>query len=398
MLIYRLVFRLLVLARVDGETAHTLAAMALKSITGVPGIRSLIERTLAPRDPRLRVQALGMTFKSPLGLAAGVDSNASWYDGLGALGFGFVEVGTVTAKPQQGNPRPRVVRLIADRAILNRRGFPNDGASVVASRLRGRRTGPIVGVNIGKTSELPLDGAAEDYRASLRELAAVADYVVLNVSSPNTPELRDLQSTDRLRDLIADVRAELQSVGVQVPLLVKIAPDLSDQDLDAIADLALSVDLDGIVAVNTTVKREYLTTPSAVPAHFTDGGISGAPLKERALEVLRRLRARVGDRITLVSVGGIETADDAWDRLLAGATLLQAHTGFVYGGPLWPSHINRGLSRRLRAVRAASLDDVVGKESTVCDDPSLSPEMSPVCGDSVSVAMPSEPSRQARVA
>ncbi len=351
------------LARIDGEQAHALATLALRGATAIPGVRALLWRILAPHDPRLRVRALGMVFPSPLGVAAGVDSNACCFEGLDALGFGFVEVGTVTAKAQPGNQGRRVFRLVVDRAVLNRRGFPNDGASVVASRLRKRRQGPVVGVNIGKTKDIPLERAGDDYRASLRQLAPLANYVVLNVSSPNTPGLREMQSVDRLRQLIAEARGELQAIGAQVPLLVKIAPDMSNKDLDAIADLAVSVGLDGIIAVNTTVNRGDLIAPSELPAGVDDGGISGAPLKHRALEVLRRLRSRVGDQVTLISVGGIETPDDVWKRILAGATLVQAHTGFVYGGPLWPSHMHRGLSSRLRDSGSSSIQELVGQES-----------------------------------
>jgi dihydroorotate dehydrogenase len=366
-LIYRLFFRFLVLARIDGESAHGVAALGLRAITTVPGGQALLRRLLGSCDPGLRVWALGMEFPSPLGLAAGVDSNASWFEGLGALGFGSVEVGTVTARKQDGNDRPRVFRLLADRAILNRRGFPNVGAEVVADRLGRRSDGPIVGVNVGKSMDVPLDRAGSDYQESVRRLAPLADYVVLNVSSPNTPGLRDMQSVERLRELIADARSEIENVEARVPLLIKIAPDLSDEEIRAIADLAVSVELDGIIAVNTTVSRGDLNAPSAIPTSVADGGISGAPLKVRALEVLRLLRSRVGDSVTLVSVGGIETSDDVWERILAGATLVQAHTGFVYGGPLWPRRINRGLSHRLRAAGVSSIQELVGKEGSTGD-------------------------------
>jgi dihydroorotate dehydrogenase len=358
---YRLFFRLMVVVGIDGESAHDFAAFALRAATMIPGVRRLLRIALGPRDPRLRVRALGLDFPSPLGLAAGVDSNASWFQALGALGFGSVEVGTVTADEQQGNPKPRVFRLVRDRAILNRRGFPNAGATIVADRLRRRPSGPIVGVNIGKTKKVPLDRASDDYQESLRRLAPLADYVVLNISSPNTPELRDMQSTDRLRGLVRDVRRELTRLDSHTPLLIKIAPDLSDEELDAISDLAVAERLDGIIAVNTTVSRSGLSSPSAIPKEVLDGGISGAPLKRRSLEVLRRVRSRVGDSVTLVSVGGIETHDDVWERMLAGATLVQAHTAFVYGGPLWPRRVNRALSRRLDTMGIASIEDLVGK-------------------------------------
>jgi len=362
MLLYRLIFRCLLAARVDGETAHRWAGRALRLTMAIPGARMLIERALAPRDPRLRVQALGLLFPSPLGLAAGVDSNATWFPGMAALGFGFVEVGTVTARAQRGNDGPRVFRLPRESAILNRRGFPNDGARAVAERLRRRPHGAIVGVNVGKSRDVPLERAEEDYRASVRELAPLADYLALNVSSPNTPGLREMQSVQRLRELVLAVREELARTAPRLPLLVKIAPDLEDEQIDAIAALALELELDGIIAVNTTVERGVLSSAQELPAGVADGGISGAPLKPRALAVLRRLRARTGGRLTLVSVGGVESAQDVCERLQAGATLVQAHTALVYGGPMWPRHVNRELSRSLRSRGLASVEDLIGAQ------------------------------------
>ena len=241
------------------------------------------------RPSLLPVHALGLDFPSPVGLAAGVDSNASWFEALGVLGFGFVEVGTVTATPQEGNETPRVFRLVRDRAILNRRGFPNDGASAVGKRLRGRaQKVRSLALSVGKTRDIPLDSAGDDYRKSLRELAPFADYVVLNVSSPNTPGLREMQSVDRLRRLIMDARDELSSIGEDVPLLIKIAPDLSDDEVGAIADLAVSLKLDGIIAVNTTIDREQPNYGDSSRATSPTTAASLAPhFKHRALEVLR---------------------------------------------------------------------------------------------------------------
>ncbi|MCL2769105.1 MAG: quinone-dependent dihydroorotate dehydrogenase [Solirubrobacterales bacterium] len=365
-MIYRLFFSVLVLARIDGEAAHSLAVLALRAANALPGVPRLLDRALVPRDPALQVRALGMTFPSPLGLAAGADSSARWFEAAGHLGFGFVEVGTVTAARQRGNPRPRVFRLARDHAILNRRGFPNDGARAVAERLARRRgASPIVGVNVGKGMTVPVDEAGRDYRASIQALAPLADYVVLNVSSPNTPGLRQMQSVERLAALIADARGELRAAGSRTPLLIKVAPDLSDEELDAIADLAVSTGVDGIVAVNTTTSRAGLSDPSAIPAGVGDGGVSGAPLGPRALEVLRRLRARAGEEVTLISVGGVQSAEDVWERVLAGASLVQAYTGFVYGGPLWPSRANRALARRVHQAGASSIQELVGAGSPV---------------------------------
>jgi dihydroorotate dehydrogenase len=310
-------------------------------------VRRLVARALAPRDPALAVHALGLDFPSPLGLAAGFDKDAGHVDALAALGFGFVEIGTVTAHGQPGNPRPRMFRLPADRALVNRMGFNNDGAEAAAGRLsRPRDPGTVVGVNIGRTKSA--EDAGADYRASAARLAPLADYLVINVSSPNTPGLRDLQAVEQLAGLIADVRAATATAGRHVPLLVKIAPDLADDDVDAIADLALAAGLDGVIATNTTTARDGLVSPAAAVAAAGAGGVSGAPVADRSLAVLRRLRDRAGDRLILVSVGGVETPEDAWERLRAGATLVQAYTGFVYGGPLWPWRMHRGLSRLVR--------------------------------------------------
>ena len=356
---YRLLYQV-VLRRVPAEAAHR-AAFALIRVFGwvarVPGAAWLLRRWLGPRDPVLRVRALGLEFPGPLGLAAGFDKDARGTRGLAALGFGFVEVGTVTARAQPGNPKPRMFRLAADRALVNRMGFNNAGAAAAAaalghSRGRSRRPGgPVVGVNIGKTRAAPDDEAAADYAASARAVAAVADYVVVNVSSPNTPGLRDLQAADRLKPVLVAVRAALDAASPsrRVPLLVKIAPDLADADVDAIADLALELGLDGIIATNTTVSRDGLASPAAEVAAAGAGGLSGPPLRDRSLEVLARLHARAGDRLVLIGAGGIETPQDAWDRLRAGATLVQAYTGFVYGGPLWPRRMHAGLALRMKA-------------------------------------------------
>jgi dihydroorotate dehydrogenase len=333
----------------DAETAHRVGTRTLDVVLGRRWARRLAARALAPRDPVLRVRALGLDLPSPLGLAAGFDKDAAHVDALTALGFGFVEIGTITALPQPGNPRPRMFRLPADRALVNRMGFNNAGAQAAAARLARRRDpGVVVGVNIGKT-KLAADAAA-DYRASARALAPHADYLVINVSSPNTPGLRDLQAVAQLEPLIVAVREGMGEAGRAVPLLVKIAPDLADEDVDAVADLALRTGLDGIVATNTTISREGLRSNVEAVAAAGAGGLSGAPLADRSLAVLRRLRERLGSGPAIVSVGGVQSADDVAARLAAGATLVQAYTAFVYGGPLWPRRVQRGLARQLRRV------------------------------------------------
>ena len=361
---YRLLYWL-ILRRLPAEGTHKVSFALLRAIVALPGVRALSAYLLGPRDPVLRVRAFGRDFAGPLGLAAGFDKDAEGVTALLALGFGFVEVGTVTAEAQPGNPKPRMFRLPADRALINRMGFNNHGADAASRRLARRRGGGTVGVNIGKTKRVAEDAALADFTASAERVAPFADYLVVNVSSPNTPGLRDLQATSKLRPLLVAVRdaCDRACPMPRVPLLVKIAPDLADEDIDAVADLALELGLDGIIATNTTIARTGLATPAAEVAACGAGGLSGAPLKARSLAVLRRLRARVGTRVTLVSVGGIETADDAWARIRAGATLVQSYTGFIYGGPLWPRRIHRGLAAHVRAAGLASIADAVGADA-----------------------------------
>lgn len=338
---------------VPAERIHTVVFAGLRGATGVRPARRVLKRRLAPHDPILASTVFGVRFPGPLGLAAGFDKDGLGVNAWGALGFGYAEVGTVTAAPQPGNPAPRLFRLPADRALLNRMGFNNHGAGALAARLARRSTDVPIGVNIGKTKTTPPEDAVEDYRASARLLGPLSSYLVVNVSSPNTPGLRDLQAVEQLRPILAAVRAETTA-----PVLVKIAPDLADDDLDAVADLSVELGLAGIVATNTTVSRDGLATAGV--ADLGAGGISGPPVARRALEVLRRLYARVGDRLVLISVGGIETADDAWERITAGATLLQGYTGFIYGGGLWARDIHDGLAQRLRDGGFGSLTEAIG--------------------------------------
>ena len=349
---YSLVRRLLFM--VPAERIHTLVFAVLRGVTAVAPVRRLLHRLLGPADPVLASTVFGVRFAGPLGLAAGFDKDGIGLHTWGALGFGYAEVGTVTARPQPGNPTPRLFRLADDRALLNRMGFNNLGAGALAGRLARRQPDVPIGVNIGKTKTTPAADAVDDYRDSARLVGPLASYLVVNVSSPNTPGLRDLQAIESLRPILTAVLAE----AAATPVLVKIAPDISDPDVDDIADLAVELGLAGIVATNTTVLRDGLVTSGV--KELGAGGISGPPVARRATEVLRRLYDRVGDRLTLISVGGIETADDAWDRIIAGASLLQGYTGFIYGGLLWPKHIHDGIARRLREGGFASLHDAVG--------------------------------------
>jgi dihydroorotate dehydrogenase len=344
---YRLLFDR-VLTHTDPEHAHHAAFAAIKAA------RPVTRRVVPPRaKASAQVEAMGITFPNALGLGAGFDKNAIGIDALAALGFGHIEIGTVTGEAQPGNPQPRLFRLPEDRAVINRMGFNNDGAEVVARRLAKRaarskkRKGPVLGVNIGKTKLVPEDQATGDYEKSTRLLAPFADYLVVNVSSPNTPGLRDLQAVEKLEPLLRAVRRQADEVTqARVPLLVKIAPDLSDDDILAVADLAGAVELDGIIATNTTISREGLASDAALVEKAGAGGLSGQPLTERSLEVLRLLAGRVGNDLTLVSVGGITTVEDAQARLDAGAALIQGYTAFIFEGPLWPRRIVRGLAAK----------------------------------------------------
>jgi dihydroorotate dehydrogenase len=339
---YPLLFRT-VLSRMDPETAHHAALVVIRML-GVPPL-SWLARALTAPPPAIAVSALGLRFESPFGVAAGFDKDVRAAGGLHALGFGHVEVGTLTAIPQDGNPRPRLFRLIADRAVVNRMGFNNRGAEAAAERLtklrrRGRRG--VIGVNIGKSRVVDVAEATADYVRSATLLAPLADYLVVNVSSPNTPGLRGLQAVETLRPLLEAVR---DAAGA-TPLLVKIAPDLADDEVTAVTHLAAELGLAGLIATNTTISREGLVTDPAVVSAAGEGGLSGAPLKERALAVLRLVREAVPDQdFCVISVGGVETADDVRERLDAGATLVQGYTAFLYRGPLWARQINRGLTR-----------------------------------------------------
>ncbi|MFF1961332.1 quinone-dependent dihydroorotate dehydrogenase [Streptomyces sp. NPDC058220] len=363
---YRIFFRL-VFRRMDPEQAHRLAFRWIRLAARIPVLRTVVAAVLAPRFPELRTEAFGLRMHGPFGLAAGFDKNAVAIDGMAMLGFDHIEIGTVTGEAQPGNPGKRLFRLVADRALINRMGFNNEGSAAVAARLAART--PVfrttVGVNIGKTKVVPEGEAIGDYVTSAERLAGHADYLVVNVSSPNTPGLRSLQAVDQLRPLLTAVReaADRTVTDRRVPLLVKIAPDLADADIDAVADLAVDLGLDGIIATNTTIARDGLGLTSGTALTAETGGLSGAPLKARSLEVLRRLYARVGDRITLVGVGGVENADDVWQRILAGATLVQGYSAFIYEGPFWSRAIHRGLAARLAAGPYATLADAVGADT-----------------------------------
>ncbi|MCH9733685.1 MAG: quinone-dependent dihydroorotate dehydrogenase [Actinomycetia bacterium] len=348
---YRALRRALFLA--PPERIHTWVFAGLRAATASAAVRNAMVRRLGPTDPVLASTVFGVHFPGPMGLAAGFDKDGLGVQIWGALGFGYAEVGTVTALPQPGNPPPRMFRLPADRALLNRMGFNNHGAAALAGQLRRRNPDVPIGVNIGKTKVTPAERASADYAECARSLGPLAAYLVVNVSSPNTPGLRDLQSVESLRPILAAVLAETST-----PVLVKIAPDLADGDIDDIADLAVELGLAGIVATNTTVSRDGLETPEV--QELGPGGISGPPVARRSVQVLRRLYRRAGDRLVLISAGGIETPEDAWERIVSGASLLQGYTGFVYGGGLWAKTIQDGIARRLHENGFRSLAEAIG--------------------------------------
>lgn len=350
------------LFRLDPETAHEVATAALGGLLALPALRSAARRAMRVDDPALRVTRWGIDFPSPLGLAAGFDKAGTLFNALGALGFGFVEIGTVTAEAQAGNPRPRLFRLPADEALLNRMGFNNPGAVAVARHLAATRIEPVLGINLGKSKVTPLEEATQDYLRSVDQLQPFADYLVVNVSSPNTPGLRALQDAGPLRELLHAVveRVRRNAPGGACPVLVKLAPDLSDEQVEQAVEIALEEGAAGIVATNTTVARSGLRTGAAQVERMGMGGISGPPVRARAQQVVSRIYQRTQGRVPIVGVGGISTADDAWARIRAGASLLQVYTAFIYQGPTMARRIQLGLLHRLRREGLESVEEAVG--------------------------------------
>jgi len=339
------------LFRLEAEKAHELSMGALSGLCRVPGMRARLAARYRVDDPALATTAFGRRFPNPVGLGAGFDKNARHLEALSALGFGFVEVGTVTPRPQAGNPRPRLFRLPADEALINRMGFNNDGVDRVARRLdawREHHEGDagriLVGGNIGKNKDTPNTEAWRDYEACFRQLHGRVDYFVVNVSSPNTPGLRALQEKEALAGILGRLTEANAGMPTRCPILLKIAPDLGETQLDEVADLAIEVGLDGLVATNTSTAREPLSEASRrQAATIGAGGLSGTPLRDRSMQVLQHLARRTEGRLALIASGGIRTAQDARARIAAGATLVQVWTGFVYGGPSTASEICRGL-------------------------------------------------------
>jgi dihydroorotate dehydrogenase len=311
-------------------------------------------------NPGLTIKKFGLTFSNPIGLAAGFDKNGIALRPLAALGFGFIEAGTVTYHPQPGNPRPRLFRLSEDQALINRAGFNNEGAAAFVRRVEQHRPDCVLGVSIGKSKITPLENAVEDYLASFELVYKVADYVAVNVSSPNTPQLRDLQQSQQLEALLSALQARRRELQKPVPLLVKLSPDLERRDLEMIVDVIERLQIDGIIATNTTISRDHLRTDAGRVAACGEGGLSGLPLKDRSTRMIAELYELTGGRIPLIGVGGIFTAEDAWEKIAAGASLVQLYTGFIYHGPGIAQEINEGLAEILAREGFANVEAAVG--------------------------------------
>lgn len=349
---YQKIFRPLFF-RLPAETAHEIGIETLRY-----GLSSKFAQNLAAKrfagESFEELERFGLKFKNPLGIAAGFDKNGVAVNGLAALGFGFTEVGTVTFKPQKGNEKPRLFRLPEDNALINRLGFNNQGTPRIIERLKKITPNCILGVNIGKNKDVPNEEAIENYLASFDLASTVGDYIAVNVSSPNTPNLRELQKAENLEELLSELQKRNRELSAK-PLLVKIAPDLSENEIEAITDIALNLNLAGIIATNTTVKRENLKT------HIKEtGGLSGKPLQKISNEVISKIYKYSKGKLPIIGVGGIFTAEDAFEKIACGAALVQAYTGFVYQGFTFARDVNNGLQEILKKKNFRNLDEAVG--------------------------------------
>lgn len=331
---------------VDPEKIHHFVFRTLKFLFRIPGIPALMRTCYLVRDKRLERTLFGITFPNPVGLAAGFDKDAKLYDELGDLGFGFVEVGTLTPLAQPGNDKPRMFRLPADEGLINRMGFNNEGAAAAAARLRGRKGRVIIGGNIGKNKITPNEEALLDYEKCFEALFDVVDYFVVNVSSPNTPGLRALQEKEPLIALLVHLKKINAAKTRPKPILLKIAPDLTNEQLDDIIEVVRQSGIDGVIATNTTISREGLQTPAAEVEKMGAGGLSGKPLTKRSTEVIRYLSEQSGKAFPIIGVGGIHSPGDAIEKLDAGASLIQLYTGFIYEGPALAKRINKAILAR----------------------------------------------------
>lgn len=334
------------------ESAHHFTTSLLRTLYHSPGGASLLHMLYGWEDQKLERELFGLKFKNPVGLAAGFDKNAEMVDEMAALGFGFVEIGTLTPRPQDGNPKPRLFRLSQDESLVNRMGFNNEGVEAAVKRLRQRKSDIIVGGNIGKNKQTPNVDARDDYEICFEALYEEVDYFTVNVSSPNTPDLRELQEKEPLKALLQHLIALNQQKIYPKPILLKIAPDLSTHQLDDIVEICLELKMDGIIANNTTISREGLKTPIAKVKAIGAGGLSGQAIRKRSTEVIRHLHQQLGGQIPIVGVGGIASAKDALEKLEAGASLIQLYTGFVYEGPSVLKKIKRALATNVKLESA----------------------------------------------
>lgn len=328
------------------EKAHHLTIFLLRIVLSLPGMRLLFDKLFCIRNQSLIVEKKGLTFTNPVGLAAGFDKNATFFKLFTHFGFGSIEVGTVTPVAQHGNPKPRMFRLKKDEALINRMGFNNDGVQKIASRLAGSYRPMVIGGNIGKNKITPNERAKEDYLICFRELYPHVDYFAVNVSSPNTPGLRMLQEKEPLLELLSALKTETALQGKKKPILLKIAPDLNDEDIQDITSVIIESEIDGVIATNTTLSRDGLQTNPRLIQKFGAGGLSGKPLTEKSTAVIKKLRRLLGSDYLIIGVGGIHSADDAIEKLDAGADLIQLYTGFIYEGPSLVKKINRKIIER----------------------------------------------------
>ncbi|MHB8534551.1 MAG: quinone-dependent dihydroorotate dehydrogenase [Sulfuricaulis sp.] len=358
----RALYRLLrpLLFWLPAETSHRLIFSLLDLLYRLPGAGSVTRALFTRRIPALPVTVMGLHFPNPVGLAAGLDKNAEHLGPLADFGFGHIELGTVTPRPQPGNLRPRLFRLPRHAALINRMGFNNVGVEKFLDHLAKQVKHCPIGINIGKNRDTPVERAVEDYLAALRAVYVHADYVAVNISSPNTAGLRDLQNRDQLEELLRALKAEQSTLaekhGRYVPIALKIAPDLDDAQIAAIAGLVLDYKFDAVIATNTTITRPVL---GQEPLSHQTGGLSGRPLKRLSTEIIRKLHAHLQGNLPIIGVGGIENADDAWEKLVAGAGLVQVYTGLIYEGPGIVQNIVQGLFERMRASGADSLAEAV---------------------------------------
>lgn len=327
----------------DPEKIHHFVFAAIRFFFRIPGVAPICRAVYQVKNPRLEVKLFGLNFPNPVGLAAGFDKDAKLYDELGGLGFGFVEIGTVTPKAQPGNDKPRMFRLPKDSGLINRMGFNNQGAAAAAERLKKRKTQIVIGGNIGKNKATPNEQAGDDYEKCFETLYPVVDYFVVNVSSPNTPNLRDLQEKGPLTELLLRLKKLNAAKSKQKPILLKIAPDLTDTQLDDIIDIVKTTQIDGVVATNTTISRANLVTEKSRLDAIGAGGLSGKPLTKRSAEVVRYLSQKSGKAFPIIGVGGIHSAQDALEMIEAGASLVQVYTGFIYEGPAIAKRINKAI-------------------------------------------------------